>query len=117
MAYTLTDRLRPLRVALRINGTFVGLVPGLALLLLPKSTLLTWGLFQGGAAWPVRLAGAALFGLGVLFVWMAGRESMGIPLLVTVTLVNTLFAFVLLIAYFQQEFAHLNGVGRVLLVL
>ena len=117
MAYTLTDRLRPLRVTLRINGALVGLATGLALLLLPKTTLIAWGLYQSGAMWPLRLAGAALVGLGLLFVWMASHESIGLPLLVTAVLVNTLFALILLIAYFQQEFVHLNGIGRLLLVL
>jgi hypothetical protein len=117
MAYTLSDHLRPLRLALRVNGVVVGLASGLALLALPSSTLTAWGVYESGALWPLRLAGAALLGLGLIFVLVASHETIGLWLLVTASVVNTLFALVLLIAYFQQEFAQLNSIGRILLVL
>lgn len=117
MAYTLSDQYRPLRIALRINGTIVGVALGLALLTLSRETLAAWGLYQGGNLWPLRLAGAALLALG-LFLWLiAGQQGISLPLLATVTFANTLVALVLLLAYFRQEFATLTVLGRVLLVL
>lgn len=117
MAYTLSDQYRPLRIALRINGSTVGVALGLALLTLSKETLLTWGLYQAGALWPMRLAGAALLALGLIFLLIAGQQAISLPLLATVTIANTLVALVLLLAYFQQEFAALTLLGRILLVL
>jgi hypothetical protein len=117
MAYTLSDHYRPLRIALRINGSIVGVATGLALLTLSQETLLTWGLYQAGPLWPLRLAGAALLALGLLFLLIAGQRGIGLPFLATVTLANTLVALVLLLAYFQQEFAGLTLLGRLLLIL
>jgi hypothetical protein len=117
MAYSLSDRLRPLRIALRINGALVGLAPGLAMLLLSKATLSHWGLYVSGPVWPLRVAGAALIGLGLVFVLAANQETIGLSTLVTSSVVNLLLALILLIAYFQQEFAGLNALGQLLLVL
>jgi hypothetical protein len=117
MAYTLSDQYRPLRIALRINGSIVGVALGLALLTLSQETLLAWGLYQGGALWPMRLAGAALLALGLVFLLIASQHGISLLLLATVTIANTLVALVLLLAYFQQEFAALTALGRVLLIL
>jgi hypothetical protein len=117
MAYTLSDHFRPLRLALRTNGVLVGLGLGSMLLFSSQRTLITWGLFAGEQLWPVRLAGAALVALGLCFVLIASQEVIGLSLLITVTVANLLFALVLLVSYFQQEFSRLTGVGQLLLVI
>lgn len=117
MAYTLTDQFRPLRLAMRLNGVVIGLGLGLLLLLTPHTTLITWGIFTGPVFWPLRMAGGVLIGLGVLFVLSASQEINNPPLLLTMLIVNTLLAVVLLIAYLQQEFTHLTLGGRFLLIL
>lgn len=117
MAYTLTDQFRPLRLIMRINGLTVGLVLGLLLLVSPRVALSNWGLLTGGHVWPLRLAGAALIASGLFLLLLSRQDLIGLSLLITVIVTNALFSMVLLIAYFQQELLHLNGLGRVLLVL
>ncbi len=117
MAYTLTDQFRPLRLAMRLNGIVIGLGLGFLLLLTPRITLVAWGIFTGPAFWPLRMAGGVLFGLGVLFLLSASQEVNNPPLLLAMLIINTLLAVVLLIAYLQQEFAHLALGGRFLLIL
>ena len=116
MAYTLTDQLRPLRLALRVNGTMLGLTLGGSLLLMNKAGLSNWGLYEAGSLWPFRLAGATLITLGLVFLIVASQEEISFPLLLTVSLANTLVAFVLLSAYFQQEFSALTALGQVGLI-
>jgi hypothetical protein len=117
MAYTLSDHFRPLRLALRTNGVLVGLGLGSLLLFTSQNTLSRWGLFSGEQLWPVRLAGAALIALGLCFILIAAQDVIGLSLLITVTVANLLFALVLLVSYFQQEFARLTGIGHLLLVI
>ena len=116
MAYTLTDQFRPLRLIMRINGLIVGLALGLLLLVSPLVALSDWGLLTGGYVWPLRLAGASLIASGLFLLLLSRQDLIGLSLLMTVTTTNTLFSVVLLIAYFQQELIHLNGLGRVLLI-
>ncbi|RIK36942.1 MAG: hypothetical protein DCC55_25805 [Chloroflexi bacterium] len=117
MAYTLSDHYRPLRIALRVNGSTVGVALGLALLTLSRHALAAWGLYQGGSLWPMRLAGAALLALGLLFLLIASQPEIGLSMLVPIITANTLIALVLLVGYFQQEFAGLTIAGRILLVI
>ncbi len=116
MAYTLTDQFRPLRLALRVNGSILGLALGGSLLLMSKANLSDWGLYEAGPLWSLRLAGAALVTLGLLFLAIASQEVISFPLLLTISLANALVAFVLLSAYFQQEFSALSALGRVGLI-
>lgn len=116
MAYTLTDHFRPLRLIMRINGLTIGILLGLLLLLAPRGVLSDWGLLAGGYGWPFRLAGAALIALGLFLLLLASGDMIGLSLLLTLTGTNALFALVLLVAYLQQELIHLNGLGRILLI-
>ena len=117
MAYTLTDQFRPLRRTMRLNGITVGLALGLLLFLLPQTILSAWGLYTGGALWPVRATGAVLIALGLLFFLTASQEVISLPLLLGMTIANGLLALVLLMAYLQQELSGLTPIGRLLLIL
>ena len=117
MAYTLGDPFRALRLILRINGFFVGVVLGLLLLFAPRMLLLAWGIYENGPIWPVRLAGASQIGLGVFFFLTASQDYLSKLTLITTVVTNSLLALVLLIAYLQQELTGLSTVGQVLFVL
>lgn len=117
MAYTLGDPFRSLRLILRINGFFVGVVLGLLLLFAPRTLLLGWGIYESGPLWPLRLAGASQIGLGVFFFLTASQDYLSKLTLITTVVTNSLLALVLLIAYLQQELTGLSTVGQVLFVL
>ena len=116
MAYTLTDQFRPLRVTMRLNGLVIGLALGLLCLLSPKTSLAGWGLYAGGSLWPLRALGGLLLALGILYVLGANQDFINQPLLVSMVVANSLLAFVLLIAYLQQELTGLTRLGQWLLV-
>jgi len=117
MAYTLGDPLRELRLILRVNGFLVGVVLGLLLLTAPRTLLLTWGIYESGPSWPLRLAGAGQLGLGIFFFLTASQDYLSKLTLVTTVLTNSVLALVLLTAYLQQELTGLSGIGQVLFVL
>jgi len=117
MAYTLGDPFRSLRLILRVNGFFVGVVLGLLLLFAPRTLLLTWGIYESGPLWPLRLAGASQIGLGIFFFLTASQDYLSKLTLVTTVVTNSLLAIVLLVAYLQQELTGLSTVGQVLFVL
>lgn len=117
MAYTLGDPFRSLRLILRINGFFVGVVLGLLLLLAPRTLLLGWGIYESGAIWSLRLAGASQIGLGIFFFLTASQDYLSKLTLITTVVTNSLLALVLLVAYLQRELTGLSTVGRVLFVL
>ena len=117
MAYTLGDPFRSLRLILRINGFFVGVVLGLLLLFAPRTLLLGWGIYESGPLWPLRLAGASQIGLGIFFFLTASQDYLSKLTLITTVVTNSLLALVLLIAYLQQELTGLSTVGQVLFVL
>ena len=117
MAYTLGDPFRSLRLILRINGFFVGVVLGLLLLFAPRTLLLGWGIYESGPIWPLRLAGASQIGLGVFFFLTASQDYLSKLTLITTVVTNSLLALVLLVAYLQQELTGLSTVGQVLFVL
>ena len=117
MAYTLGDPFRSLRLILRINGFFVGVVLGLLLLFAPRTLLLGWGIYESGPIWPLRLAGASQIGLGVFFFLTASQDYLSKLTLITTVVTNSLLALVLLVAYLQRELTGLSTVGQVLFVL
>jgi hypothetical protein len=92
-------------------------VLGLFLLFAPRMLLLAWGIYESGALWPVRLAGASQIGLGVFFFLMAGQDYLSKVTLITTVVTNSLLALVLLVAYLQQELTGLSTVGQLLFVL
>lgn len=116
MAYTLTDQFRLLRLTLRVNGLGIGLALGLGLLALPKTTLADWGLYTSGALWPMRLAGALLLTLGLIFILAANQPVINVTMLVTMIVGHSIMALVLLVAYLRQEFVGLSLIGRLLLI-
>jgi hypothetical protein len=116
MAYSFNDHFRPLRMILRLNGLLVGLGLGVLLLIYPDTWLAEWGFSLEGPAWPSRLAGASLIGLGTGLLVASREPYLRPPALVSVVLANALIAVVLLVAYLQRELATLILPGRLALV-
>ena len=116
MAYSYTDYYRALRLIMRIDSLLVGIGLGLLLLIYPADLLTGWGFVAPEPAWPARLAGSSLLGMGVGF-WLAAREQdVRLASVITLLISNGLVAGVLLAAYLQKELVHLSLVGRVLLI-
>lgn len=103
MAYTLGDPFRPLRLILRTNGITIGLLLGLCFLLVPRGSIVSWGLGTEGFLWSVRLLGAGQMALGLFLLIAAGQHHMDRVLLFTATLTHTLWAITLFVTYFQGE--------------
>ncbi len=116
MAYSLTDHYRPLRTALRVNGTITGWGLGLLLTVLPRTMLTAWGVVTSGPIWPLRLAGVSLIALGVLMLAAASERIIVLSVLLTTLVANGLIAVVLLVAYLQRDLSHLFLPGQLLLV-
>jgi hypothetical protein len=116
MAYSFNDHYRPLRIILRLSGMVVGVGLGTFLLISPAHLLAEWGLAPDGPAWPARLAGASLLGLGVGLLAAAREPHLHPASLITVVFSNALIALVLFVSYLQQELARLVLPGRLLLV-
>ena len=117
MAYTLGDPFRSLRLLLRTNGVLVGLILGVGLLAAPRTWLLSWGIYESGPLWPLRLAGASQLGLGLFFFLMASQDYLSRLMLVSTVIANSVLALVLLAAYLQEELTALSTVGQLLFVL
>lgn len=115
MAYTLTDPFGALRAVLRMSGTTY-LILGLLMVLLPARVLAEWGSALTGPTWPVRLAGALLLTLALLYLMAANERLISTPAMTACSLGNGLMAITLLIAYLQRELANATPVGLVALV-
>lgn len=102
MAYTLNDPYRSLRVVLRLSGAASGLT-GLLFLLLPAAVASSTFGVALSPLWPLRLAGAGLFTLGVAHLLSAGERDIRLPTLVTCALGNGLPAVLVVTAYLQRE--------------
>ncbi len=116
MAYSFSDLYRPLRISMRINGMVVGLACGLLLLWGPKNVLEFLRISENELMWPVRLAGAALVGLGVFLLMASGERIIHPPVLFSVIVSNGLIASVLLLSYLQGDLAQLSLGGSLILV-
>lgn len=116
MAYSLNDVYRYLRMVMRLNSLTVGFGLGLLFLAPSQGTLAEWGVFAGGAIWPLRLAGGLLVALGVLLLLAAQERIVSGPSMVGMSLANAVVAGVLLLAYLHQELAALSVLGRLVLV-
>lgn len=117
MAYSLGDLFRPLRVVMRVNGSLLGLGGGLALFLVRQATLVNLGILAAEAGWPLRLAGAALIGLGIFLILSANERLIELPAIIGTVVTHGLFALVLLSAYLRNEFAGLNLLGQLFFVI
>ena len=117
MAYTLGDPFRPLRLILRLNGIGIGLLLGLLFLLAPSAVMVGWGLVRDTTMWPLRLAGASQIALGCFLLIASGQDYMARGLLFTATLTHSLWAMIILVAYFQRELDQLIFSGRIVLVM
>lgn len=115
MAYTLTDPFRTLRGVLRFNGvTFLMLAAGVLM-----ASLGVFGIdnpIATGLLWPIRLAAAGLMTLGIYFLLAATERFLSTTTLVTCVLGNGLVALVILLAYFDGEFAGLTWLSLLLLI-
>lgn len=116
MAYSLGDPFRPLRLVMRLNGTVLGLLGGLGLLLLRQNTFVQLGVLQSEVGWPLRLAGAALLALGAFLILAANERTIELSVLVSMFVAHTLFALVLLNSYLRDEFTGLNFLGQFFLI-
>jgi hypothetical protein len=116
MAYSFSDLYRPLRISMRINGAAVGLACGLLLLWSPERVVEFLRISENGSMWPVRLAGAALTGLGVFLLMASGERIIHPPVLFSVIVSNGLIAVVLLLSYLQGDLAQLSLGGSLILV-
>lgn len=117
MAYSFSDLYRPLRISMRVNGVVVGLVCGLLLLWGPKGIMDFLRISENEPMWPIRLAGAALIGLGVFLIMASGERIIHPPVLISVIVSNGLIAFVLLLSYLQGDLSQLSLFGSLVLVL
>jgi hypothetical protein len=117
MAYSFSDLYRPLRISMRVNGVVVGLVCGLLLLWGPKGPMEFLRISENEPMWPIRLAGAALIGLGVFLIMASGERIIHPPVLISVIVSNGLIAFVLLLSYLQGDLTQLSLFGSLVLVL
>lgn len=117
MAYSFNDPYRILRVVLRVNGTVVGLGLGLLLLIYPEQLLSVWGLSPANVAWPARLGGGSLIGMGIQYWSMAATPIMRPVAIVSVMVTNAILAGVLFVSYVQRDLTDLTWMGQILLVL
>jgi hypothetical protein len=101
---------------MRLDGV-AGLALGGLLLYFPRDLLATWGLYTGGPVWPWRTTGALLLALGLHLLIAAQERIIRTATMTAMVVGNLLVALVLLVAYFQREFAGLNWVGQAVLVL
>lgn len=116
MAYTLGDPFRPLRLLLRINAIFLGLLIGFCFLLLPDGLLVRWGVVTVSGVWPLRLAGTSQIAIGFFLLIASGQDYMSRILLFTATLTHALWAVVLLLAYLRGELVIVMPTGRLLFI-
>ena len=117
MAYSLNDLYSGLRTVMRLDGIVVGGGGGVLLLLGSRALLADLGIFAGDVFWPVRLAGALLLALGVGLVLASQPRIVSTTSMVTMILANGLTALVVIRGYFAGEFAALNLLGQIGLVL
>ncbi len=115
MARSLGDAYRPLRLVMRTNGLVIGLLLGLLLFFAPGRWLAGLGLHDGGALFPLRLAGVTLVGFGLFLLLAAGAQEIETSALVPCLAFHALLALVLLTAYLRQEL-DVGAAGGVLLV-
>jgi hypothetical protein len=104
MAYTLSDPFRPLRFVLRLCGS-TSLLTGLLFLLLPSAYIADILLPGAGPLWPLRLAGAGLFSLGLFYLLAASERAIRLPTMIACTVGNGMPALLVVVAYLQQEMA------------
>ena len=119
MAYSLNDPYRLYRYALRANALLCGLGLGLLLLGQPHwaTDLLGWPMPRQ-ALWPVRLGGAGLAGLGLLFLDLAAQPVIRGRSSLVVIACNALLAGVVLTAYLTGDLVPTTPIGiGVLLIL
>ena len=101
---------------MRINGVIVGFSLGLLLLWAPRWLTASLSSDAGNEVWAIRLAGAALIGLGFFFVMASGERIIHPHILVPLIVTNALIAGVLLLTYLQGEWRTLSFVADVILV-
>lgn len=117
MAYSFNDPYRSLRVVLRTHATVVGLGLGTLLLTVPDRSMSMWGLAIEQTAWPARLGGAALIGLGINTLVIAGEETVKLGPISSVMVGNGLLVAVFLLSYIQGDLTGLTRFGQFFLIL
>lgn len=113
MAYSLGDSYRPLRLVMRINGVVIGLLLGVLLFLGPPSLLGTIGLLGNGTLFALRIAGAALIGVGLFLLGSATAREIETGQLIACLVFHLLLAVTLLLAWFRGDLQGLGIVGQI----
>jgi hypothetical protein len=116
MAYSLGDAYRPLRLVLRVNGTVIGLVLGGTLMLASESMLSRLGLMGTGTPVGLRIAGAALVGVGMFLLYGAGAREVEVSVIIPCMVFHALLAVVLLLAYLGGNLDSMGMAARIGLV-
>jgi len=116
VAYTLNDYFRSLRLVLRINGLVIGLLLGLFLFFVPRSTVAAGGLGEIGPAWPLRMTGAVLIGFGLMLLYASRERIIPMFALFTTTVTHALLALVFLLTYLEREYVQPSLANIILLV-
>ena len=116
MAHSFNDPYGPLRLTLRVQGVVVGLALGGLLLTIPDRSMTMWGLVIEQSAWPARLAGAALVGMGINHLTLAGEETMRLGPISAAMTASGLLVAVFLFSYLQGDLDNLTRLGQFILI-
>jgi hypothetical protein len=116
MAYSLGDAYRPLRLVLRVNGTVIGLALGGTFMLASESILTRLGLMGTGTPVGLRIAGAALVGVGLFLLYGSGGREIDLSVIIPCMVFHALLAVVLLLAYLGGGLDSMGLVARIGLV-
>lgn len=116
MARSFNDPYGPLRMTLRVQAVVVGFLLGTLLLLIPDRSMGMWGLVIEQNAWPARLAGAALMGMGINHMTLAGEETMRLGPITAAMMSSGLLVAVFFFSYLQGDLNNLTPLGQIILI-
>lgn len=116
MATSFNDPYGPLRTTLRLQGVVAGLALGILLLAIPDRSMTMWGLVIEQSAWPARLAGAALMGMGINHLALAGEETMRLGPISAAMTASGLLVAVFFFSYLQGDLNNLTRLGQIMLI-
>lgn len=116
MARSFNDPYGPLRMTLRLQGVMVGFALGVLLLTIPDRSMGMWGLVIEQTSWPARMAGAALVGMGINNLALAGEETMRLGPITAAMAASGLLVGVFFYSYLQGDLTDLTRLGQIVLI-
>ncbi len=116
MARSFNDPYGPLRMTLRLQGVMVGFALGALLLTIPDRSMGMWGLVIEQTSWPARMAGAALVGMGINNLALAGEETMRLGPIAAAMTASGLLVGVFFFSYLQGDLNDLTRLGQIVLI-